>query len=175
MRWETCFLFFSSTNSWVSYNGVPAGGQGGVHRADGGRRGTSAWRWTLPSWPTDWSSPGWASSSTFALDSATEETNLAVRVDIRSGEGVVKTFFLTLNSVKKRVAGDSPGPRPSCPPALLSCGWGEESSSQSGGDGRGEVSHRLLHGERAELATEEYLPVTPIMKGFVILKKNPDY
>ena len=56
------------------------------------------------------------------MDSATEETNLAVRVDIRSGEGVVKTFFLTLNSVKKRVAGDSPGPRLSCPPALLSCG-----------------------------------------------------
>ena len=37
----------------------------------------------------------------FALDSATEETNLAVRVDIRSGEGVVKTSFLTLNSVEK--------------------------------------------------------------------------
>jgi len=33
----------------------------------------------------------------------------------------------------------------------------------------------LAHGERAELATEEYLPVTPIMEGFVILKKNPDY
>jgi len=33
----------------------------------------------------------------------------------------------------------------------------------------------LSHGERAELATEEYLPVTPIMEGFVILKKNPDY
>jgi len=33
----------------------------------------------------------------------------------------------------------------------------------------------LSYGERAELATEEYLPVTPIMEGFVILKKNPDY
>ena len=33
----------------------------------------------------------------------------------------------------------------------------------------------LACGERAELATEEYLPVTPIMEGFVILKKNPDY
>jgi len=33
----------------------------------------------------------------------------------------------------------------------------------------------LAHGERAELATEEYLPVTQIMEGFVILKKNPDY
>jgi len=33
----------------------------------------------------------------------------------------------------------------------------------------------LSCGERAELATEEYLPVTPIMEGFVILKKNPDY
>jgi 26S proteasome regulatory subunit N1 len=33
----------------------------------------------------------------------------------------------------------------------------------------------LAHGERAELATEEYIPLTPIMEGFVILKKNPDY
>ena len=33
----------------------------------------------------------------------------------------------------------------------------------------------LAHGERAELATEEYLALTPIMEGFVILKKNPDY
>jgi 26S proteasome regulatory subunit N1 len=33
----------------------------------------------------------------------------------------------------------------------------------------------LASGERAELATEEYLPVTPIMEGFVILRKNPDY
>ena len=33
----------------------------------------------------------------------------------------------------------------------------------------------LSFGERAELATEEYIPVTPIMEGFVILKKNPEY
>ncbi|CAB1348111.1 unnamed protein product [Coregonus sp. 'balchen'] len=33
----------------------------------------------------------------------------------------------------------------------------------------------LAHGERAELATEEYLPVTPILEGFVILRKNPNY
>jgi len=33
----------------------------------------------------------------------------------------------------------------------------------------------LAHGERAELATEEYIPVTAIMEGFVILKKNPDF
>lgn len=33
----------------------------------------------------------------------------------------------------------------------------------------------LAQGERAELATEEYLPLTPILEGFVILKKNPDY
>jgi len=33
----------------------------------------------------------------------------------------------------------------------------------------------LAHGERAELATEEYLPLTPVMEGFVILRKNPDY
>merc|ERR1711881_699607 len=33
----------------------------------------------------------------------------------------------------------------------------------------------LSCGERAELATEEYIPVTPIMEGFVILKKNPEY
>ena len=33
----------------------------------------------------------------------------------------------------------------------------------------------LAYGERAELATEEYLPLSPIMEGFVILRKNPDY
>ncbi|XP_012937202.1 26S proteasome non-ATPase regulatory subunit 2 [Aplysia californica] len=33
----------------------------------------------------------------------------------------------------------------------------------------------LAYGERAELATEEFLPLTPIMEGFVILRKNPDY
>ena len=33
----------------------------------------------------------------------------------------------------------------------------------------------LAHGERAELATDEYLPLTPIMEGFVILRKNPDF
>ncbi|XP_040580266.1 26S proteasome non-ATPase regulatory subunit 2 [Lepeophtheirus salmonis] len=33
----------------------------------------------------------------------------------------------------------------------------------------------LSCGERAELATEEYIPMTPIMEGFVILKKNPNY
>jgi len=33
----------------------------------------------------------------------------------------------------------------------------------------------LSYGERAQLATEEYLPVTPLLEGFVILKKNPDY
>lgn len=29
--------------------------------------------------------------------------------------------------------------------------------------------------ERAELGTEEYLPVTPILEGFVILRKNPEW
>ncbi|KAI8488617.1 26S proteasome non-ATPase regulatory subunit 2 [Branchiostoma belcheri] len=33
----------------------------------------------------------------------------------------------------------------------------------------------LAYGERAELATEEYLTLTPVMEGFVILRKNPDY
>uniref|UniRef100_A0A4W3HXI2 Proteasome 26S subunit ubiquitin receptor, non-ATPase 2 n=1 Tax=Callorhinchus milii TaxID=7868 RepID=A0A4W3HXI2_CALMI len=33
----------------------------------------------------------------------------------------------------------------------------------------------LAHGERAELATEEYIPLTPILEGFVILRKNPNY
>lgn len=32
----------------------------------------------------------------------------------------------------------------------------------------------LAFGERAELATEEYTPLTPIMEGFVILRKNPE-
>ncbi|KAL0274454.1 UNVERIFIED_CONTAM: hypothetical protein PYX00_006872 [Menopon gallinae] len=33
----------------------------------------------------------------------------------------------------------------------------------------------LSHGERAELATDEYIPLTPIMEGFVILKPNPEF
>uniref|UniRef100_A0A671KWF8 26S proteasome non-ATPase regulatory subunit 2-like n=1 Tax=Sinocyclocheilus anshuiensis TaxID=1608454 RepID=A0A671KWF8_9TELE len=33
----------------------------------------------------------------------------------------------------------------------------------------------LAHGERAELATEETIPVTAILEGFVILRKNPSY
>jgi 26S proteasome regulatory subunit N1 len=33
----------------------------------------------------------------------------------------------------------------------------------------------LGHGERAELATEEYLPETTIMENFVILRKNPEW
>merc|ERR1712032_1317218 len=33
----------------------------------------------------------------------------------------------------------------------------------------------LACGERAELATNEYLPLTSFVEGVVILKKNPDY
>lgn len=33
----------------------------------------------------------------------------------------------------------------------------------------------LGHAERAELATEEYLPETNILENFVILRKNPEY
>lgn len=33
----------------------------------------------------------------------------------------------------------------------------------------------LAMGERAELATDEYLTLTPIMEGFVILRKNPNF
>ncbi|CAG9828269.1 unnamed protein product [Diabrotica balteata] len=33
----------------------------------------------------------------------------------------------------------------------------------------------LAYGERAELATEEYVALTPIMEGFVILRKNPEF
>lgn len=32
----------------------------------------------------------------------------------------------------------------------------------------------LSYGERAELATDEYIPLSPVMEGFVILKKNED-
>jgi 26S proteasome regulatory subunit N1 len=32
-----------------------------------------------------------------------------------------------------------------------------------------------MYGDRAELATDEYLPATPVLEGFVILKKNPDF
>ena len=31
-----------------------------------------------------------------------------------------------------------------------------------------------IAGERAELATEEYTSLTPIMEGFVILRKKPE-
>merc|ERR1712061_355613 len=33
----------------------------------------------------------------------------------------------------------------------------------------------LNYMDRAELATEEYIPVTSVLKDFVILKKNPNY
>ena len=33
----------------------------------------------------------------------------------------------------------------------------------------------LAVGERAELATEQYLPVSPLLEGVVLLRKNPDY
>ncbi|KAI9596099.1 26S proteasome regulatory complex, non-ATPase subcomplex, Rpn1 subunit [Syncephalis fuscata] len=33
----------------------------------------------------------------------------------------------------------------------------------------------LAHSERAELATEEYLSLTPDLEGFVVLQKNPNY
>lgn len=33
----------------------------------------------------------------------------------------------------------------------------------------------LAYGERAELATDEYISLTPILEGFVILRKNPDH
>ncbi|ORY08133.1 26S proteasome regulatory complex, non-ATPase subcomplex, Rpn1 subunit [Basidiobolus meristosporus CBS 931.73] len=33
----------------------------------------------------------------------------------------------------------------------------------------------LAHSERAELATEEYLTLSHVLEGFVLLKKNPDY
>ena len=33
----------------------------------------------------------------------------------------------------------------------------------------------LNYGEAANLVTEEYIPVTPIIENFVILKRNPEY
>ena len=33
----------------------------------------------------------------------------------------------------------------------------------------------LAIGERAELATDEYLPLTSVLEGVVILKKNPEF
>ncbi|KAG0266085.1 proteasome regulatory particle base subunit [Mortierella polycephala] len=33
----------------------------------------------------------------------------------------------------------------------------------------------LAYSERAELSTEEYIAQTPVLEGFVLLKKNPDY
>jgi len=32
----------------------------------------------------------------------------------------------------------------------------------------------LASGERAELATDEYIPLTSILEGVVVLRKNPD-
>ncbi len=32
----------------------------------------------------------------------------------------------------------------------------------------------LSYGQRAELATDEYISITNVLEGFVILKKNPD-
>jgi len=32
----------------------------------------------------------------------------------------------------------------------------------------------LAHGERAELATDEYITLTPLLEGVVICRKNPD-
>jgi hypothetical protein len=31
----------------------------------------------------------------------------------------------------------------------------------------------LAHGERAELATDSYIPISPVLEGLVILKPNP--
>lgn len=33
----------------------------------------------------------------------------------------------------------------------------------------------LGHGERAQLASDEFLPLTPVLEGFVIVRKNPEY
>jgi 26S proteasome regulatory subunit N1 len=33
----------------------------------------------------------------------------------------------------------------------------------------------LAYQDRAELATEEYLPLTPILENFVMVRKNPDW
>merc|ERR1719515_379904 len=33
----------------------------------------------------------------------------------------------------------------------------------------------MQHGERAELATDEYIAMTHIFEGVVVVKKNPDY
>ena len=33
----------------------------------------------------------------------------------------------------------------------------------------------LSAGERAELASEKYLPLSPVLEGVVILKANPNY
>ena len=33
----------------------------------------------------------------------------------------------------------------------------------------------LNAGERAELATEQYIPLSPLLEGFVILRPNPNY
>jgi 26S proteasome regulatory subunit N1 len=32
----------------------------------------------------------------------------------------------------------------------------------------------MAYGEHAELATDEYISLTPILEGFAVLRKNPD-
>ncbi len=33
----------------------------------------------------------------------------------------------------------------------------------------------IAYGERAELATEQYIALSPILENFVLVRKNPDY
>lgn len=33
----------------------------------------------------------------------------------------------------------------------------------------------IAKGERAELATDEYIPETPVLENFVLLRNNPDF
>lgn len=66
-------------------------------------------------------------------------------------------------------------------PVLVRVGQGVEVVGQAGKPKTitGFQTHTLpvliAHGERAELATEEYLPLTPILENFVLLKRNPSY
>lgn len=52
------------------------------------------------------------------------------------------------------------------PPPALSCCAGFQTHT---------TPVLMSAGERAELGSEQYLPLSPILEGTVILKPNPDY
>lgn len=73
-------------------------------------------------------------------------------------------------------AGASRGKRPSVSPACLQRLKPLPSTPQTSRPPQTHTTPVLMNaGERAELATEEYVPLTPLLEGVVVLRKNPDF